>query len=256
MTMNIAIIYSPNWAEWAAVETYSIFKNHKDIPVKVYLVTDKDGFFDASKIEKKINDEHLIEFIDAGPLYSQLKTNNKNVTARFTMYTLYRLILPQLINEDKLLYLDADAVVNGNIEDFYNTDMTNYYVAGCEDIGADSYNLKAPLGIRKNEPYINAGVILMNLKKIKEDKIDSKWIYEMNANAYLANDQCIVNKTCKGKIKTVGNEYNTSISTGLNIERDKIKIMHWAGAKPWNDNTVPHARIWFDHVRDFKKSVN
>src|SRR5690606_29404932 len=112
-------------------------------------------------------------------------------------------------------------------------------IAGAADIHADHYGLRKNLNLAQTDPYINAGVILMDLKKIKELKLQDKWIYEVNRKLYAAHDQCIINYTCKGKIKLISNEYNCSISAGLDVPRDKIKISHYTGTKPWVDGNVP-----------------
>lgn len=251
--MNIAIIYSPNWANYIKIELHSLFKNN-DVPIKAYLISDTSGSFDATHILNKYDNKHSIEFIDAEPLYNKYITSQINVNSRFTKYALYRLLLPELIQDDRLLYLDADTLVNGDLIDFYNIDMGKHIIAGAIDIGADHYNLKKPLGLKLNDIYINAGVMLMDIKKIRDLKLQSKWVHEANTRHYPAHDQCIINKTVKGKILTVSNIYNCSISTGLNIPRNEIVISHYAGAlKAWDDGSVPNARLWFDATRDYKR---
>ncbi|QSF43539.1 glycosyltransferase family 8 protein [Paenibacillus tianjinensis] len=254
MTMNIAIIYSPNWAEWAAVETYSIFKTNEG-NIKVYLISDKDGIFDASYITDPFGNRCKIEFINAEDKFKELIPSTVNVSSRFTKYALYRLMLPELVKDDKLLHIDADALVVGDVTDLYNTNIDDYYIAGAVDIHADHYNLKKPLGLTDKDVYVNAGVLLMNLRKIREDKIYDKWLYEVNTKKYMCHDQCILNKTCKKKIKLIDNKYNVSISTGLNLERENINIIHYAGNdKPWDKNSVPHPHFWFRTLKDYRKA--
>lgn len=254
MTMNIAIIYSPNWAEWAAVEAYSIFKTNEG-NIKVYLISDKDGIFDASHITDHFGNRCKIEFINAEDKFKELIPSTVNVSSRFTKYALYRLMLPELVKDDKLLHIDADALVVGDVTDLYNTNIDDYYIAGALDIHADHYNLKKPLGLTDKDVYVNAGVLLMNLKKIREDKIYDKWLYDINHKAFPTHDQDVINKSCRKNILLMDNKYNVSISTGLNVERDKVRVMHYAGTeKPFYNNNVPHPHFWFRTVKDYRKT--
>jgi Lipopolysaccharide biosynthesis proteins, LPS:glycosyltransferases len=251
--MNICLIYSPNWKQYISVELFSLFKNNA-APIRVYLVSDKDGYIETDHITNYFGEGYDVEFIDLEKLYNERIPSKINVDSRFTKYALYRLLLPEVIHDDKLLYIDADAIVSGDISELYNSDISSCHVIGAMDIGADRYNLKKPLGLKPYDIYINAGVMLMNLKKIREDKVNLTWVKEANSKLYAAHDQCIINKTCKGKIGLMSNKYNCSISTGLDLRKEDIKIMHYAGAeKPWDTNNVPNPRFWYDAVREYKK---
>lgn len=256
--MNIAIAYSANWLEYTLAEIFSIFKHNKS-PVKIYLVSDEDGRPD-SKIVKKLLDYfgigYSIEFIDAEKLFDEKMPSKLNISSRFTKYAHYRLLFPLLIPEDKLLHIDADCVINGDLWDLWLTEMDDNYLVGREDMGANHYNLKKPIGLRPFDVYVNAGVLLMNLKKIREDNLPEKWFYEINNNRYQAGDQCVLNKTCKNKILPLDNEYNVSVSTGLNILKDDIKIMHYAGEKPFNSNKVTFPQFYFRNIKEYRKLID
>ncbi len=251
--MNIAIIYSPNWAEYVKVELYSLFKNNPSL-IKVYLISDEGGEIDTKPMLEYFDDGYKIEFINAEDTFTKYITTNKNVSSRFTKFALYRLMLPEMIQEDRVIHIDADAMVVGDIRELWNMNIGDNYIAGAIDIGADRYNLKRPIGLGINDNYVNAGVLLMNLKKIREDNIMKKWIYEANTKKYTCHDQCIINKICKDKISIMDNKYNVSISTGLNIVRDEVKIVHWAGnIKPWTNSNVPFPNFWYRTNKEYKQ---
>jgi lipopolysaccharide biosynthesis glycosyltransferase len=249
--MNIALIYSPNWAEYVAAEVYSIFK-HNVAPIKVYLISDSDGEIDTNSMLEYFGEGYETEFINAEELYNKRIPSTMNVSSRFTKYALYRLLLPHMIQDDKLIHIDADAIITGSIRELWDIDLDDNYMAGRIDIGADAYNLKRPIGLNENDTYVNAGVLLMNLKKIREDEIMDKWLYEVNNHKYAAGDQCIINKICKHKIIPMDNKFNVSISTGLNVLKEDIKIMHYAGEKCWNSNNVPYPQFWFRLIKEYR----
>lgn len=241
--MNIAIIYSADWARYAAIEVLSIFSTNP-APIKVYLISDENGKMDLSEMCKHFGDGYNVEFINGEPMYKQAIPSTVNVSSRFTKFALYRLLLPDLIHDDKLLYIDADAVVNGDITELYNMPFNGNIILGAEDVEANKYNLKTPIGFQPNDLYINAGIMLMDLKTIRNEKIHHKWIHEANTKKYACHDQCIINKTCRNRIGVFKNKFNTSPSTGIDTGKESIRIMHYAGPKPWNNATVPHPHIW------------
>ena len=93
-------------------------------------------------------------------IYEKEFSNCANENAYCTPYTLLRLLADLVPNmPDKLLYLDIDMMANGDISDLYNTDITEYeYAAVKEKYGS----------VFIWPDYINAGVLLLNMKKIKE----------------------------------------------------------------------------------------
>jgi len=80
-------------------------------------------------------------------------------------------ILPKEI--DKILYLDIDTLLIGPIDELWNIDISNSYCAGAKEPKKET-----------DFSYINTGVLLMNLKKIREDKKDDEWIELLNKNVY------------------------------------------------------------------------
>lgn len=111
-------------------------------------------------VVKKKNIENKVTKVDVTEIYEKEFANSKNENAYCTPYTLIRL-LADLVPDipDKLLYLDIDMMAGGDISNLYNIDIDGFEYAavkekyGCWIIRPD---------------YINAGMLLMNMKKIKE----------------------------------------------------------------------------------------
>jgi len=252
--MNICLAFSPDWVKYIEIQMYAIFKNNNN--VKIYLMSEnltKDnlGMFD---LICKNFDNCTYEYINMSKIYPKYIKTDINVDTRFTKYTLYRLILPELINEDKILYIDSDTIVNNNLLELYNIQMRQNLIAGVEDIGLQKSH-KSNIGLSKNSKYINAGICLMNLKKIKQLKLYKKWIKMCNETFYNAHDQDILNITCQGKIKYVDNKYNVSLSTGLLIKIKNIIIAHYAGDKPWKYNNCNNYILWAKYEYLYKKEI-
>ena len=142
-------------------------------------------------------------------------------------------------NLDKALYLDADLVINGSIEPLWELDLEGYYCAGVDDIFIRRINYRKILELAEKDVYINAGVLLLNLKDLRKDKIQEKLLQHtsiyINRDRY--QDQDAINCICKGKIKLIPNIYNFTTSETLHTPEmlSDIIIIHYTGSiKPWH----------------------
>ncbi len=128
-------------------------------------ITDEQINFLDKVVKSKKSDNEVIK-IDVTNLYEDEFGNCANENAYCTPYTLLRLLADLVPGiPDKLLYLDIDMMANGDISELYNIDITDYEYAAVKE----KYGSKI---IRKD--YINAGMLLLNMKKIKETKLLEK----------------------------------------------------------------------------------
>jgi len=165
--------------------------------------------------------------------------------------TYFRLLAFELLpNVDKVLYLDADIVVDGSLEKLWNLDMGEYCIAGVADQGnvqEDTYH-RAILGLKRRSVYINGGVLLMDLNNIRgKISVDDilKYIAEMGGRLKY-QDQDVVNVLFEDEILYLPAKYNctplyknTRDFTSYYCYPQKRKrpcIIHYmGGAKPWRD---------------------
>ena len=113
-----------------------------------------------NKVIKSKNINNNVKKIDVKKEYEEEFLGTANENAYCTPYTLLRLLADKIEEiPDKILYLDIDIMVGNDLTKLYNIDITNYEYAavkekyGCWIIRPD---------------YINAGMLLLNMKKIKE----------------------------------------------------------------------------------------
>lgn len=205
-----------------------------------------------------------VEIIDMGEKY--LDSVNRHPTV--TNACLYKFsIIEKLTQYDKVLYLDTDIVVNKDLGELYDIDLKNNYVGGVFNIYYYLYrkNLSGMLGIPDLESYFNAGVMLMNLKLMRENNLLQeleKYIGKFQDSV----DQHIFNKVCYGKILNIHPKYNFTIKYGelykttdaaafyTNKEIDDAVndpvIFHYTGIrKPWAYANVQLAWKWYSYYR-------
>ena len=107
---------------------------------------------------------------------------------------------------EKVLYMDCDIVVLGDIAELYNTDISNLYLAASpEEVMAEvkvfgDYAEKA-LDVPVSE-YFNAGIMVMNLSEFRKQKIEEKFFEMINRFRFrVTQDEDYLNVLCKGKTK-------------------------------------------------------
>jgi lipopolysaccharide biosynthesis glycosyltransferase len=162
------------------------------------------------------NKEHEIEFII---IYSKLSDENinklnsiNNCKLRFlqvdeniftslplshwvTVQAWFRIKLPDMCQDlDKILYLDCDTLILGNLEELFNTNLEGKYFAGVKDVwGVDKYckRLNMHSGV-----YVNSGMLLFNAKYCREEKFFEKIVEFASNNAKIIEfcDQDSINK--------------------------------------------------------------
>ena len=123
---------------------------------------------------------------------------------KYTQVTYYRLISPVFIPLDRIIYLDSDVLIFKDLYEMYLTPFQNNYVLGFLDIFSEGVDY---LGL-KSEKYINAGVILLNLKKIRRDKKHYELLYmALNHKKLKHQDQTVINYILYPKIGLLPFEY-------------------------------------------------
>ena len=116
--------------------------------------------------------------------------------AYINLTTYFRLVIQDKLPDiDKVIYLDCDTIVNGSLKELWNTEMGDYAVAGVRDRVNDSIRLYNRLRYPIHDGYINAGVLLINLKKWRELHVfdRAKEIAKTMPKALKNHDQDIIN---------------------------------------------------------------
>lgn len=202
------------------------------------------------KINKYETENISIEFVD---LNKQLEEIKEKLYTRnyFSNTTYYRLFIPELYPEyDKAVYIDSDTVCLSDIAELYNTDMGDNLIAGIPDGVIQAIDIfkdyvERVVGVADYNNYFNAGVIVMNLKELRDYKFEEKFIYMLEKIKFeVAQDQDYLNRLCKGRVKILDYSWNRMPVMGKT--EGKINLIHYnLGAKPWYfDNVVYQEYFW------------
>ncbi len=182
-------------------------------------ITDEQIDFLNEVLQEK-NKDNTVFKIDVTDLYEEQFGNCKNEGAYCTPYTLLRLLadlIPQI--PDKILYLDIDMMANKDIAELYNVDISNYeYAAVKEKYGS----------VFIWPDYINAGMLLLNIKKIKETGLLEKARHLIKTKKMLFADQDAIYRSTTKKL-LLPRKYNEQSS----FKRQDTVICHFCKRLMW-----------------------
>lgn len=236
-TIEIAFITNNDYAPHLGASIASILHNSADDEKFNFYILESnlsDENKDDFKKLKKIKEFNL-KFI---PIDRQ-RFNQLKVT-RTALETYYRYIIAEVFpDKSKILYLDADTIILGSLKELWETDISNYYAAGARNGGLDP----SPLGITK---YINAGIILFNLQKMREDNI-TNLLFENTlklekSGLLKLEDQDVLNYTFQDKILFVPNKFN---HPGYATLKNDTVIVHFVIYKPWKSK-MKNFEVYYD----------
>lgn len=161
--------------------------------------------------------------------------------------------IPQLFpQEDKVLYLDSDILILGDLTQLYETDLGEHYAAVAKDLLGTHFDYHTRTGVSS---YFNSGVLLLNTRKLREDEITAR-LFETKANETwnMLMDQDTFNVTFAENVVWLHPRYNlmyaNNIASGWKMKRmasfygiseqDMIETMK----KPVIQHLSSHLKPW------------
>lgn len=266
--MNILIAMNDAYVKYYQVVVTSLCRNNSESDIVIHIpYTSELSEEGLALITKTANDNNA-----KVKTYELNKDNIKAMSelplGMWSVETFFRLFVQDIISdtEDRILWLDGDIIVNGDISDFYNVDFEGNYYAACEDIAISRGKMKQEydnLGWNSSQIYVNAGVLLINLAQLRREKITQNDIVrfiEINHEKMHFLDQYTLNAMFHDRIKLVdGFKYNCQVSgysytKGRQILNESV-ILHFPGYRPWQTDYQKHyssaipGDIWWKYAR-------
>ncbi len=255
-TVPIALAFDANIAAYVPALINSIEANKSWDTRYIMLVRDIPD--NKIKAIEKACKQAPIQWFEMGKF---LQGEKLNLTSYITISTMDRLFLPDLLPDtDKIIYLDIDMIVEGDVAELYQTELLDTPLAAKEGTTAFSHVLYSEfkhipanklLKMRKFasvsnhllEKHFNAGVLVASLEKMRQDNFTEQ--ANRLAVDYKANDQHILNFYAQDNYVKLSSAWN-AYANKENLPINEQKIFHWAGPeKPWHKNkTVAFKHIW------------
>ncbi|MFC3749785.1 glycosyltransferase family 8 protein [Paenibacillus sp. GCM10012306] len=160
----------------------------------------------------------------------------------WTMASMYRLLLPNFIQADRVIYLDCDILVNMDINELWSIDLGEHYLGAVLDQGENLLEYFTSLGLSA-ELYFNSGVILFQLNNIRNKQ---NWYGEMldflrNFPMMTMPDQDVLNAVYSSNYLQMDQRFNTFAHSELDVDN---KIVHFAGDSKWWETDSPAAPLY------------
>ncbi len=253
MGKEIPIFFSTddNYIPYLDVAISSLIANaSKEYAYRIIVLNTGLNEDNVRKVQQNEKAGFKIDFINISEEVEEIRSRLKDVY-HFSVVTYYRLFIASLFPQyDKVVYLDCDLVVLGDISKLYHVELgDNILGAAPEQFVQNTKEFRSyaknALGVDP-DGYVNAGVLLMNLKEFRKNKIEEKFIKLITEYDFdlLDPDQAYLNYLCLGRIHVLPNGWNKE-PMPLACEGEK-HIVHYAlYKKPWQyEDVIDGGHFW------------
>lgn len=244
-----------NYAKYAAAMVASVLAN-TEARVRFHILTDSTLSGDS---REKIRQTTLpwqgsVVFYDLYETGASMSVDEQALQ-RFTIATMYRLKLAEVLplDIDRLIYLDADIIVNIDMQELWETNTEGFLIGACaERLVPPERKYVCREGLIPEKQYVNAGVMLMDLGRIRaEHELYSESVAFLRqfpeANYF---DQDAINYVFRGKIKLLEDKWN---SYAVEIRRQNLpeqkRIYHFIADSPRDSQTHAPDRLFLRYLR-------
>lgn len=275
MNREIPIFFTidDSYAPFLAVALNSAIKNSdQQRNYKAIVLYQNLGADNISRLQSLQTENFKIELM---PIRANMEALDDRMSNRlrcdyFTLTIYFRLFIPSMFPQyDKGIYIDSDVVLTDDIAKLFDIDIGENYIGACNDLSiADipplvAYTEKA-VGVNAKE-YINSGVLLMNLKKMRDDDLEGHFLALLNKYHFdsIAPDQDYLNAMCNGKIYYLEEKWDTMPNDAKPMLTETSLIHYNLFSKPWcYDGIQYEEQFWnyaqdcgfIDEIREFKAS--
>ena len=256
-TVPIFYACDDTFASYTVVSLSSIIKNaSREYNYRVYILYSAISDEMRSAITELSNDLFEISFVDVSE-YLESISDKLPIRDYYSKTTYYRLFIAEMFSEyDKVVYIDSDTVVPGDISELYNIDIGDSYVGACHEqamIQNDTFGTYAEkvVGVSRYN-FFNAGVMLMNCRLFREKNVLMQFIkYLGEYNFVVTQDEDYLNLICKDHVYWLDSAWNTEVFGEVAIPAEEIKILHYImTSKPWHYSDCRYGDVFWSYAKD------
>ena len=243
------------YAPYLSTAISSIIENSsKEYDYKIFILHDGLTEENISKISNLQTEGFDITFreMKEGLELITDRVENRLRCDYFTLTIYFRLFISDMFPEfDKGIYIDSDIIVPGDISELYNYELGENLIGACTDNSIQEIPelinyMENAIGVPKKE-YINSGVLLLNLKLMREKEFSKKVLTLLNTYHFdsIAPDQDYINAMCNGKILYLNEEWDAMPNPAKEPLKNPKLIHYNLFQKPWcYDNIQYEDEFW------------
>lgn len=246
-----------NYAPYLGVAIKSILANASTkYFYSIYVLNTDLSEENREKISKYESENVRVEFVDVKEQLD-LISGKLHLRDYYTNTTYYRFFIPSLFTQySKALYLDADIIVLDDISKLFNEEI------GENLAGAVQEEVMATVKVFGDyveecldvpcEEYFNAGVLVMNLDKMREEKIEEGFVSLLRRYKFeVTQDQDYLNILCQNKTKIIQLGWNKTPIKNKKFNDKNLKLIHYKIAwKPWHYDGVLYGEHFWKYAKE------
>ena len=249
--INVLCATDDNYAPYCGVMLTSFLENHKAFHTEVYIVVKKR--LKEEKRLKRLEERYDVKVNIVEFPFSDITSSFPIGNRHWTIEMYYRLFAPELLPKDidRVLYLDCDIIVDGDVSEMYFSDINNISALVCPDffMYVKHKGWATHLGYEEEKGYFNSGVMFINLDYWREHNIQESCLeyLKIHHDILFFYDQDVLNYVLRDTKKFVNLEYNflsNLISKGVYNSFDTAtkneiischpRVIHFISPKPWS----------------------
>ena len=174
----------------------------------------------------------------------------------YSKTTYYRLFIAEMFPDyEKVIYIDSDTVVTGDISELYNTEIGDNYLGACHEqamIGVDAFGEYAErvVGVSRYN-FFNAGVLLINCEEFRCHRVLDRFArYLQEYNFVVTQDEDYLNLICKDHVYWLDGRWNTEVFGVIPHDVREAKVIHYIMTnKPWHYSDCRHGEFFWEYAR-------
>ena len=212
--MNIVFATSDLYSKPAHIALQSMLMKNADVDdITIYYIGNELTDESKERLQKLIDQYNRRIVFILMPEYLNSISGLIRTNAIAYTYCYFQDILPNSV--DKVLLLEGDIIVTDDLTELYSIDISDYYLAAADDL--QSKWCKEKVGIKETSPYFNSGVMLINLKKMRENGISSQItkLIKSGTAKFMYEVQDEMNVLFEGKIKIIPPKFNATTAIFL-----------------------------------------
>lgn len=245
-----------NYASFLSVTLKSMFSNASPLYFyKIHILETNLSAENKRKLQKCLPPNASIQFVN---IKNELNKVESKLHLRdyYSKETYYRFFIADLFPQyDKVLYLDCDLAVIGDISELYNTDLGDNYVGAVPEevmsqVKVFGDYVERALDI-KTDHYFNAGILLINTKAFREIHMEELFVDLLNKFKFsVTQDQDYLNVLCKNRVKYFDLGWNKTAFKNDNFNDENLRIIHYKiNWKPWHYDGVEYEDYFWNFAK-------
>lgn len=266
MKMNILVTLDAGYLSPLTIMLRSLVDNHRcelDVYVMNSSLTKKHLKQVRDNVEAYCGSQAVqgLRLIDVK--VDQAMLQDAPITDRYPQEMYYRIFAARFLPEhlDRVLYLDPDMVIINSLTELYEMNMGGDWFAAASHVGKVLEKInEIRLQSEEPGPYINSGVMLMNLKELQKHQ-DERQVFdyiEKNKELLILPDQDVISALYGGRIREI-DPYRYNMTERLLMVQlpgteladmkwicDHCAVIHYCGRnKPWKEHYIGKLDIFY-----------